>query len=168
MLKKIILVLLMALPFCSFAQKFGVVDQQTIFEAMPATATMKAQLTEASQKYETEFQKLTEAVNQLYTEYQKAQNDATTPETIKERRLQELQEKSQKVEEFRNIAMNELQQREQTLSTPILAEITAAIKAIGAENGFTMIFPKSDALILYSGNDVVDVTPLVKTRLNIK
>ena len=91
MFKKIVLAILVALPLSTFAQKFGVVDLEAVF-------------TDTSKKYEEEFQKLQEEVNKLYADYQAIQNDASTPESIKERRMQEIQEKAQKVDQFRNTA----------------------------------------------------------------
>ena len=56
--------------------------------------------------------------------------------------------------------------QEQQLSTPIQQKLTDAIKAVGAEGGFSFIMPK-DGLLLYQGNDVVDVTPQIRTKLGI-
>jgi len=85
MLKKIIIALLVALPLSAAAQKFGTVDIDQVISAMPEVAEMQTQLTEASKKYEAEFQKLVEELNKLVTEFQAIQNDANTPETIKNR-----------------------------------------------------------------------------------
>jgi Skp family chaperone for outer membrane proteins len=41
-----------------------------------------------------------------------------------------------------------------------------AIKTVGNENGFTMIFPEGSAA--YVSTDVQDVTTLVKTKLGVK
>ena len=40
-----------------------------------------------------------------------------------------------------------------------------AIQSVGQENGFAMILPNGVAA--YTSTDVVDVTPLVKTKLGI-
>ena len=44
MFKRIILAIAVILPMSVFAQKFGVVDIQPIFEAMPETDQITAQL----------------------------------------------------------------------------------------------------------------------------
>ena len=80
MIKKLLMALLVALPFSSMAQKFGVVDLESIFTSMPESAAMQTQLQETTTKYEEEFGKLQEEVNKLYTEYQTIANDANTPE----------------------------------------------------------------------------------------
>lgn len=167
MIKKLLLALLVALPISAAAQKFGTFNFDEVITAMPEIADMQKQLTESSQKYEAEFQKLQEELNKLYTDYQAIQNDPSTPESIKERRLQEIQDRAQKVEQFRQTATQDLQRLQEQLTAPIQQRINDAVKAVGQENGFTFIFPLEPSLILYQGADVIDVTPLVKTKLGI-
>lgn len=168
MLKKIIIALLVALPLSAAAQKFGTVDVDQVFTAMPEVTEVQNQLTEASKKYEAEFQKLQEQANKLVAEFQTIQDDPNTPQTIKERRMQEIQELGNKIEQFRNTATQDLQRQQSQLMAPIQAKLTDAIKAVGQEGGYTFIFPSTPELILYQGADVVDVTTLVKDKLGIK
>ncbi|MGM9872044.1 MAG: OmpH family outer membrane protein [Muribaculaceae bacterium] len=168
MFKKIILALLVALPMSAAAQKFGTVDINSIIETMPEVADLQRQITEATQKYEAEFQKLVEEVNKLYTEYQQIAEDPATPQTIKDRRIQEITDRQQKVEQFRTTATQDLQRQQEQLMAPIQARMNDAIKAVGQEGGYTFIFPNEPSLILYQGVDVVDVTPAVKTKLGIQ
>lgn len=168
MIKRLILAVLVALPFSAFAQKFGVVDLDNVFQAMPETATAQTQLTDASKKYEDEFAKLREEVDKLFAEYQNLQKDPSTPDAIKERRLSELQERDQKVQQFRNTASQDLARLQEQLMAPIQQKIGEAVKAVGQEGGYTFIFPNEQGLLLYTGTDVIDVTATVKTKLGIK
>lgn len=168
MFKKLLLALAVVLPLSAFAQKFGTVDTEAILTAMPETTTARQQLDEASKKYEAEYQKLNEELNKLYTDFQAIQNDKETPDAIKDRRMQEIQDKGQKVEQFRQQATQDLQRQNEQLMAPILQKITEAIKSVGKEGSFTFIFPNEPSLLLYQGTDVTDVTPLVKTKLGIK
>ena len=119
MFKKILLAVAVALPLSAMAQKFGTVDIESVFDAMPETAAMTTQLQETSKKYEDEYAKLQEEVNKLYAEFQSIQNDTNTPESIKERRLQEVQDRYAKVQQFRETAQQDLARLEQQLSAPI-------------------------------------------------
>ncbi len=166
MFKKILLAIAVALPMSAMAQKFGVVDIEAVFTAMPETTAMQTQLQETSKKYEDEFMKLQEEVNKLYADFQTIQEDANTPASIKERRLQEVQDRYAKVQQFRETAQQDLAKLEQQLSTPIQQKLTDAIKAVGAEGGYTFIMP-NEGLLLYTGSDVTDVTPLVRTKLGL-
>lgn len=168
MFKKILLAVAVALPFFAAAQapKFGIVEVQTIFQAMPETAAMQTQIEEVSKKYQDEFNKLQEEFNKKYTELQTLDKDAATPQSIKERRMQELQELNDKVQQFRQTASEDIERQQQTLMAPIQERIKTAIKAVGQENNFTFIL--FNEVPAYVGSEVVDVTPLVKTKLGIQ
>ena len=73
--------------------------------------------------------------------------------------MQEIQDKGQKVEQFRQQATQDLQRQNEQLMAPILQKITEAIKSVGQEGSFTFIFPNEPSLLLYQGTDVTDVTP---------
>lgn len=166
MFKKVIIALAVAfaLPVVASAQKFGTVDVNSIFSAMPETQTAQAQLAEASKKYEDEFKKLQDEFDKKFQEYQALPADG--PASIKERREQELQEFNQKIQQFRETASQDLQKQQQTLLAPIESKINDAIKAVGQEGGYTFIL--QDGMALFQGKDVVDITPTVKTKLGIK
>lgn len=166
MIKKILLAALIALPTFGYAQKFAVINSQTIIEAMPDMASARTQLEAASKKYEDEFKNLQDALNKSYEEFQKIADDANTPQTIKERRVQEIQEMQQKIEQFRNTATQDLQQQQQQLMAPIQQKVIDAIKGVGAQGAYTMVFESQAPL--YVGGDVEDITPKVKARLGLK
>lgn len=167
MFKKIVLVLAILLPFSAFAQKFGSVNIEEVITAMPESKAAENQIAEASKKYEAEFQKLNEELNKLYTDFQAIQNDPDTPDTIKERRMQEIQERAANVDKFRATAQQDLQRQNEQLMAPIQQKLTDAIKAVGQEGNFTAIVPFEQGVFLYQGNDVVDVTPMIKSKLGI-
>lgn len=165
MIKKLIFALAVAivLPITASAQKFGYVDANSIFTAMPGFTAASTKINEATKTYEEEYKKLQEEMDKLYQEFQNLPQD--TPDTIKERRLQELQEKDAKAARFRQTAQEDLQRLQQTELAPVQQDMLNAIKAVGEENGFTFIFPQE--VPLYVGKDAVDVTPLVRARLNL-
>lgn len=168
MFKRIILAIAVILPMSAFAQKFGVVNLETVSQAMPETAAMTNQLQEASKKFETEFQQLNEEINKLYAEYQAIAEDPNTPDSIKQRRISDIQERQQRLNQFSNTAQQDLNRLREQLITPIVAKMMDAVKAVGQEGGYTLILPFSEELILYQGNDVTDVTAEVKTKLGLK
>lgn len=168
MFKRIILAIAVILPMSAFAQKFGVVDLESVFQAMPETTAMKAQLEEASKKYQTEYQQLTEELNKIFAEYQAIAEDPNTPQSIKERRISDIQERRQKVDQFGATAQQDLDRLNQQLMGPIQNKMMEAIKAVGQDGGFTLVIPNDPSLILFQGNDVVDLTAQVKTKLGLK
>lgn len=168
MIKKLLLAAFIAVPMCLSAQalKFGNVNSQQIFELMPEKATAEKTLVEVSKKYEDEYKKLQDEFNKKYTDFQALAAD--TPQSIKDRRMQELQENQTKIQNFQQMASQDLQKQQETLLAPITEKLQKAIQAVGAENGFTYIFDLSIPAVVYSGAPSQDITPLVKTKLGLK
>lgn len=165
MIKKILLAIAIALPFGLSAQKFGVVSAEEIFSAMPEVAEIQTKLGEASKMYEAEYAKLNEEMQKKFAEYQELQNDATTPQSIKDRRLQEMQEMDQKAQQFLQTAQQDLQRQQAQLTQPVQEKIRTAIQAVGAEQSLVMVFPSE--VPYYVSGEVIDITPLVKKHLGI-
>lgn len=164
MIKKILLALAIALPSMAFAQaKFGVIDAQAVMDVMPETKEANDKLAAASKTYEAENDKLAEEFQKKQQEYQALAAD--TPAAIRAAREAELQELYTRIEGFANQARQDLARQQQTLMMPIQEKVLNAIKAVGSEQGFSMIFP--DGVSFYTGSDVIDVTAAVKAKLGI-
>ena len=164
MFKKLLLAVMVALPAMAFAQKFGVIETETIMANLPEMKEVQTQLQAAGQKYETEFKNLQDEMQKKYTEFQ--QMDESTPKTIQERRIQEIQDLDQKIQQFRQTASEDLQRQQEQLIAPVRQKVFTAIQSVGAEGNFTFIF--ENVVPLHTGSDVVDVTPLVKAKLGIQ
>ncbi|MBD5240193.1 MAG: OmpH family outer membrane protein [Bacteroidales bacterium] len=163
MIKKILVALAIALPSMAFAQKFAVVDTETIMTAMPETKAAEEKIQQSSKTYQDEFDKLNEEINKKYAEYQALPED--TPNSIKERRQQEIQELAEKVQRFQQQAQQDLERQHMQLLQPIQEKLLNAIKSVGAEGQYTMVFP--NGMSLYTGTDVIDITDAVKAKLGI-
>lgn len=164
MIKKLLLAIMIALPMSVFAQKFAVINTQQLMESMPEIKTINEQIEAANKKYQDEFSKLQEEMQKKYDEFQGLEE--TTPQTIKDRRMQEMQELDNKIQQFRQEALNDLQRKQQQLMAPVQEKVVKAIQAIGAEGGYTFVF--ENVMPLYTGTDVTDITDTVKARLGVK
>ncbi len=166
MIKKFIVAIVLALPLSIFAQKFGIVDIEPVLTGMPEYTAVQTQMEAASSKYQTEYEKLKEEMNKKFTELQALDQDATTPQSIKERRYQEIQDLDNKIQQFANTAQQDLARQQQQLMAPVEQKLQDAIKSVGQEGNFTFIFQKGIAL--YDGSTVIDVTNDVKAKLGVK
>jgi len=166
MIKKILLAILVAFPMIAAAQapKFGVVNTQTIIQDLPDFKEAQEQVASASKKYEEEFKKLQEQMEKNYAEFQALAAD--TPESIKERRMQDIQDLDQKMQQFHATATQDIQRQQETLLAPIQEKVRQALNAVGKENNMTFIF--ENVMPVYTGTDVTDVTPMVRTKLGLK
>lgn len=167
MIKKLLLIAIVALPLSLSAQtlKFGTVNTVEIFNIMPEKAVAEKQLETLSKQYEGEFMKMQEEFQTKYKEFVNAQD--SLPENIKQRRMQEIQEMQQRIQNFREVAASDLEEQQNKMIAPLQEKISAAVKAVGDENGFTFIFDLSIPTILYSGGQAIDATPLVKAKMGL-
>jgi outer membrane protein len=111
----------------------------------------------------------------MRTEYQKkgsefiAQKDSL-PESIRARRMAEIQDLEQRIQEFYQDVQTQLQQREQELLAPISDKLMKAVESVGEEQGLVYIFDIStpSALMYYSKSKCKDVTNAIRTKLGIR
>ena len=167
MIKKLFIAALLAAPLCLSAQnKIGSVNSQEIFLLMPEIKQAQTTLEAVSKQYDEEFQNLQNEFNKKLQEYQALAQD--TPESIRQRREQDLQELDTKIRNFQEAAGRDMSNQQEQLMVPIREKVMSAIKSVGDENGFSYIFDLASPSIVYTGKDAIDITPLVKQKLNLK
>lgn len=164
MIKKILLALAILIPTLASAQKFAIVDPEVVMQNLPAMKEVEEKVQASASTFQSEFDKLREEIDKKYAEYQALAAD--TPATIKERRQQEIQELAEKAQRFQQQASQDLERQHAQLLEPIQKQVLDAIKSVGAEGGYTMVFPAG--VSLYTGTDVTDITEAVKLKLGIK
>jgi outer membrane protein len=165
-MKKLIIFLMMILPLGAFAQdvKIAFVKTQEVIMAMPEVSAMEKTMTELNEKYKTELKQMQEEYQKKYSDFV-AQQDSLT-ENIKLRRMQEIQDIQERINNFVQVAEQDVQKKQQEMFTPIQQKVQATIKAVGDEKGYMYIIDPS--VLLYIGTSGVDATPLVKSKLGLK
>ena len=167
-MKKLIIFLLMILPLGVFAQeaKVAIVNSNEIMAAMPELTAMQETMKQMNDKYAGEMKTMEDEWQKKHADYI-AQQDSMT-ENIKVRRMQELQDIEQRVQNFTQVARQDMDKKQQELLAPIQDKIRTAIKAVGDEKGYAYIFDNNPGIVLYTGNSAIDATPLVKAKLGLK
>ena len=168
MIKKVLLAIALICPMLLSAQtlKIGIVNFDAIFQAMPETAAADQQLKEVGDKYQAEFTKLDDEMKRLYDEYQKM-GDNELP-AIKERKTRELNDYGQKIQQFEQTAMQDMQKMQNDLYAPIQQKVAQAIESVGREGNFSLIQMYAPQLTLYYAAPVEDITEAVKAKLGVK
>ncbi len=166
MLKKLLVAAFIALPLCASAQdlKFATVNLQTIFQAMPETTAANAAIQEKAKQYEDENLKMREELEKKYTEYTAERE--TLPENIRARREQEIQEISQRMENFMEVARNDLQQQQEQLIAPIQEKLMNAVKEVATEGNYVYVLDEQQ--VVFKGSMTEDITPKVIAKLGIQ
>lgn len=156
------------LPLMLMAQaRIGIVNSQQIFDIMPEKAAAEAQLKTLSDRYHSEYLLLQEEFDKKYADYQTVAADATMPETIKERRVQELQESDKKMREFERRAADDIAASRTVLLQPITDKIQAAIRQAGQQGNFDLVLDTAVTPVAYTGPATIDITPMVKNILGL-
>ena len=171
MLKKIALVLMLALPMGVFAQnlKFGHINAQEIVSAMPEFAKAQSDIEALDKQLTSELQRTQEEFNKKYQEFQQAIAKDPLPANIAERRQKELQDMMQRQEQFQQEAQQQMQKAQADAMAPIYKKLDDAIKAVGAAEGVIYIFDLARTPVAYvNESQSINLTPKVKTQLGIK
>lgn len=167
-MKKLIALLLMLLPFAGAVNaqevKIAFVNTQEVFMALPEVADMQKKLEDLNAKYKKELETMQAEYQKKYSDFI-AQQDSLT-ENIKVRRMQEVQDMQQRMDNFVQVAQQDVAKQQQDLMTPIQQKIQDAIKAVGTEQGYTYIIDPQ--VLLFQGSNAIDATSFVKTKLGLK
>ena len=134
--------------------------------AMPEITAMQETMKQMNDKYMSEMKTMEDEFQKKYADYI-AQQDPMT-ENIKLRRTQDLQDIQQRVENFSQVARQDMDKKQQELLAPIQEKLRNAIKAVGDEKGYAYIIDNNPGIVLYTGNAAIDATPLVKAKLGLK
>ena len=165
-MKKIIVLMLLLLPLGLMAQelKIAVVNTNEVMLAMPEAAEYESEMAKLRQQYEQEARTMEETFQRKYQDYI-AQADSLT-ENIRVLRMQEVQDIRNRLETFVPMAEEEIQNKSESLLTPIRDKVQKAINSVGEENGYTYIM--SPQVFLFQGNGAIDATSLVKAKLGLR
>ena len=170
MLKKIALVMLLALPMGVFAQnlKFGHINAQEIITVMPEFTKAQNDIQTLEKQLTAELQRTQEEFNKKYQEFQQTIAKDSLPPNIAERRQKELQDMMQRQEQFQQNAYQDMQKAQQEAMAPIYKKLDTAIQAVGKAEGVVYIFDIARTPIPFIGAQSIDFTAKVKAQLGIK
>ena len=156
------------LPLMLLAQaRIGIVNSQELFDLMPEKAEAEAQLKVLSDRYHAEYLLLQNEFDKKYADYQAVAADASMPEAIKERRVQELQESDKKIRDFQQRAADDIAACREALTKPIIDKVQAAIRTAGEQGTFDLVLDTAVTPVAYTGRNTIDLTSTVKALLGL-
>lgn len=163
-MKKLFIMIALALPMVASAQKFGYINTQELFTQMPGLDLVRQRLDTLQGQYENQLANMQEEFNKKVADFQT--NQATLTEGVKEFRQQELAEMEQRIQLFYQTAQQDIQKKQQEYLAPLHEKMTKTIQEVGTANGFTYIF--DSAAMVYIAPEANNIMPLVKAKLGIK
>ena len=158
---------LFALTAVSTAQKVGHMNLGNLLASMPeagrADSTLVLYQKQESMKGDT-LAKLFQAEYKVFVE---AYNAGTLSSIQTQKRQEDLQKKQEVLKAYAQEVDQKVEILRKQLLQPILLKIDDAIKLVGKENNFSVIFDTSNGAMLFA-QESEDVTALVKKKLEIK
>jgi len=164
-MKKIIFILMMALPIMASAQKFGYINTQELFAQMPDVKVANAQLDSLQAYYENVLATMQEEYQKKLQDYQ--QKQATMTDAIRQITEEEIMTIQQRIQTTYETAKTDVQKKQTDLLAPIHEKMAKAIQKVGKDNGYTFVFDAAVATV-YVGDDATNLMPEVKKELGIK
>ena len=163
--KKLLLVAVFMLGVVGVAnaQKIGHVDTAKLFQEMPGTIKMKAELEKMSKTYRDEIVALEKKLQDKLKKYG-AEAKAQTQDTNAKREA-EVQQDAARVQQAKQFATQELQKKEAELSNPLILKAQKAIKDVAAEKGLTYVFNSAPGGGLIVFDKGIDIYSAVKAKL---
>ena len=146
--------------------KIAHVNTAEILDAMPD----KAKAEKSLEKYYGELQNQLEAMAKEYqTKMQDYEaNQATMSNLVKQSKEKEIVDLQTRIQQFQVNAENEFEGKRAELLKPMLDKIQNAINAVGKEKGYTYMLDLATGAAVYVGDNAVDATKDVKSKLGIK
>lgn len=163
-MKRLVILMVLAVPMMVSAQKFGYVNTQELFQLMPEVKTAQARIDSLSSQYETMFANMQEEYKKKLADYE--QKSKTMTEAMKQIQEEELYGMQQRIQTAYQTAQQELQSKQTEFLVPIRERMMKAIQTVGEKSGYTYIFD-SQAMV-YTAPNADNLLEPVKKELGIK
>lgn len=163
-MKKLLVILALALPMLVNAQKMGYVNTQELFQMMPELKDVQVKMDSLNKQYENLLMTMQEEYQKKLSDYQ--QKQATMTEAIRQIQEEEIMSMQQRLQTTYQTAQQDIEKKRQDYLKPINERMAKAIQKIGAEQKYTYVFDA--AAMVYIAPDADNVLPLVKKELGIK
>ncbi|MES2812395.1 MAG: OmpH family outer membrane protein [Bacteroidota bacterium] len=131
------------------------IDVQELLSKMPEMTTAKAQLETLSKTFDGEYSKM---VTEYQTKMKKYEGEAATAgDAENEKRAKEMQEMGQRIQQYRDNAQKQIQDKETEIVKPIMDKAKAAVVKVAKAKGFQYVLDASTLIVADGPNLLEDV-----------
>ena len=148
-----------------FAQKIGRINSQDVVVNMPEFKEAQTQIEALAKDLQAQAETIQVEMNNKLQEYQKGAETMT--DAVRQLKEKELNDLNTRLQEFNQVAQQELQKKEQELMEPIIKKANEAISEVAKAGGYTVIM-ESGSMVYFDEANVKDISPEVKAKLGIK
>jgi outer membrane protein len=144
--------------------KFGHIDSQQIFQAMPERVEAEKTLTKLSTDLQTELNKMQADLTAKSKDYLAQQKSLT--DAVRASKEDELNSMNQRVQNFPQQAQDNISKEQARLMQPITEKVRKAITDVAKAQGLLYVFEVNG--LLYHSDQSIDIAAPVKAKLGIK
>lgn len=161
-LKSIIItaVFLLSAQFMTAQSKVAHIDMSELMNSFPAMKTAQTQLEKIQKSYDAEYNTMVQEYQTKMEKYRKEAEEGIASEAVNETRAKEMQDMGQRIQQYRETATKELQQKELDLVKPIMEQATAAVQKVARAKGYEYVLDStlgSGVMLADGPNLLVDV-----------
>lgn len=136
--------------------KVAHVDTYELITNMPEMLAVQEELSSYSKEKEAEIRLMEAEIRSISDKYSDDAINVSQEEN--EKRQKEIQVMQENIRLFTNQIVKELQEKERSLTEPILEKVISVIKEVGKENGYDYVLDssKNQGVILADGDDLME------------
>lgn len=149
------------------AQKYGHLNSGNLLATMPAVKSADSQMESYQKQLISKGEQMATAFQTKLNAYMQKANAGELSDIQKQQQEGALQKEQQTIAQYEQEVVSKMQKKREELLAPILQKVDAAIKAVGKEKGYTLIFDTSVMNAVLFAEDADDVMPLVKAKLGL-
>ena len=141
------------------AQRYAVVNSQTVFENMPEYTAAQEQIQKLQEQYQSTVEKQYAALETLFQNYQNEKHTLTAAQ--KKTREQNILDREEEVKQLQEQYFGqdgELAKETEALFNPLQERVKTGIEYIAKEKGFDLVLESSSVMYF---NENIDISNLV-------
>lgn len=169
MIKKLLMLVLFVAPMSLAAQKFAHFDYTLVMQSMPAVKAAQAELETIGKQYQDELAGMEKEIQTKIEKYQNEINDQT-PENIRTRRMQEIQEMRQRFQQASEDNQKAYNETASKKMQPLIQKVMDTVNTVAKEGNYIYIIDKTvsqSAGVFINEAISEDVTKKIMDKLGI-
>lgn len=151
---------------CAQTIKYGSIESTKVIELMPETDSVTVNIEKYSMELSNEMQLMQSEYQQKYAAYTKNVSQYST--IMRQQKEKELTDLGQSIEQFKQIASTDLQQKHQEYMAPVLEKVNLAIKKVSESMGISFVIDKAQPPFVYMNDKMItNITDKVILELGL-
>ncbi len=168
MKKALVILTMVCAAFAVKAQtKVGHINSSLLIESMPEADSIQKKLAVEQEQWKNIVDDKDREMRSKYAAFLEISEDPSVNKTLKEIKMQEVENLQKQFQELQQRANTELQRKQEELLQPLLEKVRAAISEVAKANGYAYVMETSEGSGVIYSNPQFDLLPLVRAKLSL-